>query len=124
MLFSVSFVWLLTGVNILNAGDYRGVTHGDIGISRSAHYVKYQGSGVRSAIWTFSIGGGSYFFHADAGQETVRTGIMGYDPHVPGGDKGMDKRDWLGHASRFFNEHVSHLDSMVPHNDLSSTGTM
>jgi len=83
----------------------------------------YQGSGVRSAIWTFSIGGGNYFFHADAGQETVRTGIMGYDPYVPGGDKGMDKRDWIGHASRFFNEHVSHLDSMVPHNDLSSTGT-
>jgi hypothetical protein len=83
----------------------------------------YQGSGVRTAIWTFSMGGGNYFFHADAGQETVRTGIMGYDPYVPGGDKGMYKRNWLGHASRFFNEHVNFLDSMVPHNDLSSAGT-
>ncbi|MHC4646839.1 MAG: putative collagen-binding domain-containing protein [Planctomycetota bacterium] len=83
----------------------------------------YQGSGVRTAIWTFSMGGANYFFHADAGQETVRTGIMGYDPYVPGGDKGMYKRDWLGHASRFFNEHADYLDSMVPHNDLTTAGT-
>lgn len=57
----------------------------------------YTGDHIRTAIWTFSTGGGHYFFHADAGQETVRTGIMGYDPLVPNGDKGMDKRDWLGH---------------------------
>jgi len=38
----------------------------------------YAGDAVRTAIWTFSTGGGHYFFHADAGQETVRTGIMGY----------------------------------------------
>ena len=83
----------------------------------------YMGDGVRTAIWTFSIGGGNYFFHADYDQETVRTGIMGYDPYVPGGDKGMVKRDWLGHASRFFNEHVVDLDTMAPHNELSSSGT-
>jgi hypothetical protein len=69
------------------------------------------------------MGGGNYFFHADAGQETVRTGIMGYDPYMPGGDKGMYKMDWLGYASRFFNEHVDYLDNLVPHNELSSTGT-
>lgn len=84
----------------------------------------YQGPGVRAAIWTFSTGGGHYFFHADAGQETNRTGIMGYDPHVPGGDKGMDKRDWLGHASRFFNESVRDLSRLVPHNNLSSGACM
>ncbi len=78
----------------------------------------YQGDGVRTAIWTFSMGGGNYFFHGDAGQETDRTGIMGYDPNVPAGDKGMYKRDWLGHASRFFNEHVVELDTMSPHNEL------
>jgi hypothetical protein len=83
----------------------------------------YMGDGVRTAIWTFSIGGSHYFFHADAGQETVQTGIMGYDPCVPGGDKGMEKRDWLGHASRFFNEHVEDLDTLAPHNELSSSGT-
>lgn len=83
----------------------------------------YHGSGVRTALWTFSMGSGNYFFHADAGQETVRTGIMGYDPYVLGGDKGMYKRDWLGHASRFFNEHVDYLDNLVPHDELSSTGT-
>ena len=82
----------------------------------------YQGHGVRGAIWTFAMGGGNYFFHADAEQETARTGIMGYDPHVPDGDKGTYKRDWLGHASRFFNEHVGSLDSVAPHNDLSRAG--
>lgn len=83
----------------------------------------YMGDGVRTAIWTFMAGGGSYFFHADAGQETDRTGIMGYDPCVPGGDKGMYKRDWLGHASRLFNEYVIALDGMAPHNELSDSGT-
>jgi len=82
----------------------------------------YMGEGVRTAIWTFSTGGGHYFFHADAGQETVRTGIMGYDPCVPGGDKGIYKRDWLGHASRFFNRYVDNLDVLSPHNELSSSG--
>jgi len=73
----------------------------------------YMGDNVRTAIWTFAAGGGHYFFHADAGQETARTGIMGYDPQVPNGNKGMYKRDWLGHASRFFNDHVEDLDSLV-----------
>jgi hypothetical protein len=83
----------------------------------------YMGDAVRTAIWTFTSGGGHYFFHCDEEQETVRTGIMGYDPHVPGGDKGMYKRDWLGHAGRFFNEHIDDLDSMVSGNGLSSSGT-
>lgn len=83
----------------------------------------YLGDGVRTAIWTFMSGGGSYFYHGDAGQETERTGIMGYDPHVPGGDTGMVRRDWLGIASRLFNEHVVALDGMAPHNELSDSGT-
>jgi len=83
----------------------------------------YMGDGVRAAIWTFSMGGGNYFFHADAGQETVHTGIMGYDPYVSDGDKGMAKRDWLGHVGRFFNEYVDDLNSMLPSNGLSSSGT-
>jgi hypothetical protein len=83
----------------------------------------YMGNGVRTAVWSFSIGGGHYFFHADAGQETVRTGIMGYDPHVPNGDKGMYKRDWLGHTSRLFNEHIEDLDTLAPHNELTGSGT-
>jgi hypothetical protein len=82
----------------------------------------YQGDRVRTSLWTFSMGGGHYTFHADEGQETVRTGIMGYDPHVPGGGTGMDKRDWLGHASRFFNQHVIGLDGLAPHNELVAGG--
>jgi len=82
----------------------------------------YMGDEVREAIWTFSVGGGHYIFHGDEDQETDRTGIMGYDPYVPGGDKGMYKRDWVGYASRFFNEYVSDLDSMTPWNGLVSSG--
>ncbi len=82
----------------------------------------YMGDDVRTSIWTFSMGAGAFIFHADENQETVRTGIMGYDPHVPDGDKGMYKRDWLGHASRFFNDHIHDLDSMTPANALTSTG--
>jgi hypothetical protein len=83
----------------------------------------YMGDGVREAIWTFSIGGGNYFFHGDYLQETITTGIMSYDPYVTGGDKGMYKRDWLGHASRLFNENITDLDSLVPANGLASSGS-
>jgi hypothetical protein len=47
---------------------------------------------------------------------------MGYDSHVPGGDKGMTRRDWLGHASRFFNEGLTNLDALAPHNELVTAG--
>lgn len=83
----------------------------------------YRGDGVRTSIWTFAMGGGHYTFHADTGQETPQTGIMGYDPHVPGGNKGTVNRDWLGHASRFFNEHLQNLDQMAPHNELADADT-
>ena len=82
----------------------------------------YQGEGVRTATWTFLIGGGHYFLHNDSGQETVITGIMGYDPNVRGGDKAMQRRDWLGHAARFFNKGIVHLDEMAPHNELITSG--
>lgn len=82
----------------------------------------YLGEGMRSGLWTLAVGGGHFAFHADTGQETERTGIMGYDPHVPGGDKGMERREWLGHASRFFNEYVRNLECMEPHNELTNPG--
>lgn len=79
----------------------------------------YRGDGLRTSMWTFALGGGHYTFHGDEGQETPRTGIMGYDPHAPEGDKGMLKRDWLGHLSRFFNSEVRDLDAMRPCNELA-----
>ncbi len=84
----------------------------------------YMGDGVRTAIWTFTIGGGNYFFHADAGQETVTTGIMVYDPSsTPPGqkDKVLERLSWLGHASTFFNQYVDDLDSLSPANGLTSS---
>jgi len=83
----------------------------------------YMGDTVRTGIWTFSIGGAHYIFHADCEQETARTGIMGYDPYVPSGDKGMYKRDWVGYASRFFNEYLTlDLDEFSPWNSLVGSG--
>jgi len=83
----------------------------------------YMDDEVRTGIWTFSIGGAHYIFHADCEQETARTGIMGYDPYVPSGDKGMYKRDWVGYASRFFNEYLTlNLDEFSPWNSLVGSG--
>jgi hypothetical protein len=82
----------------------------------------YQGPGVRTALWTFLIGGGHCVFHDDADQGSPTRGIMGYDPHVPGGDPNPTVRDWIGHATRFFNERLHGLDAMAPHNELVKGG--
>ncbi|MCL4216077.1 MAG: hypothetical protein KJ052_03595 [Candidatus Hydrogenedentes bacterium] len=82
----------------------------------------YQGEAVRMSAWSALMGGVSYVFHNDERQETVHTGIMGYDPKVPGGDTAMEQRQWLGHASRFFNQAVHDLDAMRPMNELTATG--
>lgn len=82
----------------------------------------YKGDEARISAWTTLIGGGGFVFHADEGQETVHTGIMAYDPNVPGGDTGAERRTWLGHAGRFFNEEVRTLDAMRPMNQLVESG--
>lgn len=83
----------------------------------------YQGDGARTAMWTFAIGGGHHIFHGDERQATVTQGIMGYDPNVVGGDRSPEIRSWVGHCSRFFNEALSGLEGMAPHNELVSEGT-
>jgi len=83
-------------------------------------------SDLLEMVWRYSMAGGHYFHHNDERQETVTTGIMVYDPKTkPSGnkDKVLERLTWLGNASRFFNEHIDELDSMTPHNDLSSSGT-
>ncbi|MCL5271306.1 MAG: hypothetical protein M1457_12330, partial [bacterium] len=77
---------------------------------------------VRHSIWTMLTGGGHFIYHADFGQETVHTGIMAYDPKVPGGDTGAIRRAWLGHAARFFGSAVKNLDAMAPRNELAGEG--
>jgi len=120
-----SFDWIMSGTF---GGDDKNsaATSGFMATPAKPYFFleghPYMGDGVREAIWTFSTGGGHYFFHGDYDQETITTGIMGYDPYVPGGDKGMYKRDWLGYASRFFNEHLEDLDSMSPWNSLVGSG--
>jgi hypothetical protein len=83
----------------------------------------YQGDVVRRSIWTRAIGGLHFLFHNDERQETRQTGIMVYEPNVQGGkkDKVLERLDWLGHASRFFNNTIQDLDSMAPHNELVSS---
>lgn len=82
----------------------------------------YQGDTVRLSFWSALMGGSGFVFHNDAEQETVYTGIMGYDPKVPGGDTGAERRAWLGHASRFFNGQSLPLDQMRPMNSLVDVG--
>lgn len=82
----------------------------------------YQGEPVRISLWSVLMGGAGFVFHADERQETVHTGIMAYDPKVPGGDTGTARRSWLGHAGRFFNEALPRLDSMRPMNNLVGEG--
>lgn len=79
----------------------------------------YQGDVVSLSAWSVLMGGGHYVFHNDAEQETVHTGIMGYDPYVQGGDTGSKRRRMLGFACRFFNAHLRRLEAMVPRNDLT-----
>jgi hypothetical protein len=78
---------------------------------------------MRPTVWRYSIAGGHYFHHNDERQETVTTGVMVFDPNVRGGrkDKVLERLDWLGHASRFFNEAIQNLDAMAPHNELISS---
>ena len=80
-----------------------------------------------SRIWTRAIAGHHVIFHNDEGQETRQTGIMVYDPNVKGGRPGsvLQRLDWLGCASRFFNESIGNLGDMAPRNDLvhSAEGT-
>jgi len=75
---------------------------------------------VRHSMWTFAIGGGHFLFQDDCDQGTDQTGIMGYDPKVPGGRIPYMTYDWLGHLGSFFNERIANLDAMQPHNELVS----
>lgn len=83
----------------------------------------YQGDAVRHSLWSALMGGAGFVFHNDERQETIHTGIMGYDPKVPGGDTGALRRAWLGHASRFFNEHHLPIDRMRPLNGKVREGS-
>lgn len=83
----------------------------------------YQGEAMRMSLWTALIGGAGFVFHNDAEQETAQTGIMGYDPQVPGGDTGSGRRAWLGHATRFFNGGIAVIDAMRPMNHLVGPGS-
>ncbi|MCX8036310.1 MAG: hypothetical protein N3D11_04475 [Candidatus Sumerlaeia bacterium] len=79
-------------------------------------------SGVRRSMWTFAIGGGHFLFHDDAEQGTDQTGIMGYDPNVKDGRIPYTTYDWLGYMSRFFNEGLTNLDALRPHNERVGGG--
>jgi hypothetical protein len=71
------------------------------------------------------IGGGHYVYHDDAGQETITTGVMLYDPHTRGADvkAHAERMRWLGNASRFFNGGaIRDLDAMRPRNELVRAG--
>lgn len=84
----------------------------------------YMGDEFRTSFWTMQVGGGMYHYQSDSGQETVQTGIMGYDPNVQNSNRTayLERLSYMGHCSTLFNQHVTYLDQMVPSNGLCSSG--
>lgn len=84
----------------------------------------YTGDAVRRNLYACLLGGGHFFFHNDEGQETVTTGIMGYDPKVADGRLDMVRlrHRWLGIAARLLNQQVARLEGMRPANEVIREG--
>ncbi|MAD79983.1 MAG: hypothetical protein QGG71_17135 [Pirellulaceae bacterium] len=84
----------------------------------------YQGPGVRHNLYACLLGGGHYFFHNDADQETHATGIMAYDSNVKDSQHAAvrTRLRWLGIACRLLNEHTDQLLEMTPRNDVLLDG--
>ena len=83
----------------------------------------YKGKAVRRNLYACLLGGGHYFHHNDADQETPTTGIMSYDPNVKNDRPEMVQKrlQWLGTASRLINE-VATKSGMSPHNEIIKDG--
>ncbi|MCP4785505.1 MAG: hypothetical protein GY903_20110 [Fuerstiella sp.] len=84
----------------------------------------YRGAGVRHNLYACLLGGGHYFFHNDADQETPTTGIMSYDPNVKDNHRASvhERLRWLGVACQVMNEQVSQMSNMTPRNDVIREG--
>lgn len=84
----------------------------------------YRGVEVRHNLYACLFGGGHYFFHNDAGQETPTTGIMAYDARVKGANHAAvrERLRWLGIACRIINRQQSRLPKMTPRNDVILDG--
>ena len=84
----------------------------------------YQGAGVRHNLYACLLGVGHLFFHNDERQETVSTGIMGYDPNVKNSrrDAVRERQRWLGIACRLLNGRLAELGEMAPANEVIQKG--
>jgi hypothetical protein len=80
----------------------------------------YRGAAVRHNLYACLLGGGHYFFHNDANQETPTTGIMSYDPNVQNVRRASvrERLRWLGIACRVMNKQVKRTPQMRPQNDV------
>ena len=82
----------------------------------------YDAEGVLSEVWVRSMSGIHYLLHNDS-----RTpGIMAWDPTaatISGTDPQADLgRQYVGHASAFFNDMLVELDAMSPNDTITTTG--
>ncbi len=84
----------------------------------------YKGAEVRHNLYACLIGGGHYFFHNDADQETPTTGIMSYDLNVKNNHRAAVRKrlKWLGIACQTINKQVSRQPEMTPQNDVIIEG--
>lgn len=84
----------------------------------------YRGRAVRRNVYACLLGGGHYFFHNDADQETPTTGIMTYDPNVKDDrpEAVRARLRWLGIACQALNTRVTPSSEMTPANDVIRQG--
>lgn len=84
----------------------------------------YQGSEVRHKLYACLLGGGHFLFHNDERQETVTTGIMGYDTNVESSRREavQERLRWLGIACRVMNERVRRPRELRPSNEMLQQG--
>lgn len=84
----------------------------------------YQGPQVRHNLYACLLGGGHFVFHNDERQETVTTGIMGYDPNVENSRREAvrERLRWLGIACRLMNERVRRPRELRPSNEMLQRG--
>jgi hypothetical protein len=75
-------------------------------------------------LYACLLGVGHLFFHNDERQETVSTGIMGYDPNVKNSrrDAVRERQRWLGIACRVLNGRLAKLGEMAPANEVIQKG--
>jgi len=75
----------------------------------------YSAEHIRKIVWSIAVAGGSIFIQDDT--------VFSFDPDARQVDSGRIMRQYLGIVSKFFRDTIMHLDSMVPFNEMVTSGS-